>query len=263
MLSSDSIIGYIHSVETLGALDGPGLRYVLFLQGCPLRCRFCHNPDTWATDCGKPTTVEEQLTNILRYQNYLSGGLTISGGEPLRQAEFTLALTRAAHEKGIHVAIDTSGVFATGIALEAAMEADLLLLDIKAFSDSKAKDLTGFTTENARRILAEREAAHKPVWIRHVMVPNITIMEKDDMGSDIASKEAFTTVNHELLDGLAWLATYACVERIDLLPFHKMGEYKYEESGISYSLKNTPEPREESVEWAESLLKTIMENRGH
>ena len=150
----EQVKGYVHSIETLGAVDGPGLRFVLFLQGCPLRCKFCHNPDTWRTEGGEEYTVDEMVSKILRYRNYIkSGGVTISGGEPLRQAEFCLALTRALHEEGIHVAIDTSGIYCEGTALEAALEADLILLDIKSFDSDKAKALTGFSTDHAWQLL--------------------------------------------------------------------------------------------------------------
>ena len=192
-----SIKGYVHSVETLGAVDGPGLRFVLFLQGCPLRCKFCHNPDTWRLEGGEETTVDEMVKKILRYKTYIrNGGVTISGGEPLRQADFVLALTRALHDEGIHVAIDTSGIYCEGTALQAALEADLILLDIKAFDPSLAKELTGFSTDHAWRLLEARQqagagadgahassagapGAHgKPVWIRHVLVPGITLIDK-------------------------------------------------------------------------------------
>ena len=156
----EQVKGYVHSIETLGAVDGPGLRFVLFLQGCPLRCKFCHNPDTWRTEGGEEYTVEEMVSKILRYKNYIkSGGVTISGGEPLRQAEFCLALTRALHEEGIHVAIDTSGIYCEGTALEAALEADLILLDIKSFDSDKAKALTGFSTDHAWQLLRARQEA--------------------------------------------------------------------------------------------------------
>lgn len=257
-MDRNSVRGYVHSIETLGAVDGPGLRFVVFLQGCPLRCKFCHNPDTWRFEGGKEVTVEEQVKQILRYRTYIkSGGVTISGGEPLRQAEFCLAMIRALHEEGIHVAIDTSGIYCEGVALEAAMEADLLLLDIKSFDDDKAKELTGFSTEHAWRLLSERETAGKPVWIRHVMVPGITLVDKQPDGSSFASEEEWKAANKELLEGLRKLKGYVCVERIDLLPFHKMGEFKYEELHLPYELKETEEPDEQVVEWAEDALAEI------
>lgn len=256
------IKGYVHSVETLGAVDGPGLRFVLFLQGCPLRCKFCHNPDTWRTEGGEETTVDEMVRKILRYKNYISsGGVTISGGEPLRQAEFVLALTRALHKEGIHVAIDTSGIYCEGTALEAALEADLLLLDIKAFDPSLAKALTGFSTDHAFRLLRARQEAAvphgKPVWIRHVMVPGITLTDKKPDGTPFETEEEWRAANTMLLDGLRGLNAYTCIERIDLLPFHKMGEFKYEELKLPYELKDTEEPGEEVVEWAEKALAEI------
>ena len=281
----EQVKGYVHSVETLGAVDGPGLRFVLFLQGCPLRCKFCHNPDTWRTEGGEETTVDEMVRRILRYRTYIkSGGVTISGGEPLRQAEFCLALIHTLHEEGIHVAIDTSGIYCEGVAYEAAMEADLLLLDIKSFDREKAIRLTGFPTDHAWAILDAREKAKKPVWIRHVLVPGITLIDKksspdsaekaqekalektlekdapiDKKNGDsaFATEEEWRTANVELLDGLRRLNDYSCIERVDLLPFHKMGEFKYEELHLPYELKDTEEPSEQVIEWAENALKEI------
>ena len=252
----NSIKGYVHSIETLGAVDGPGLRFVVFLQGCPLRCKFCHNPDTWRFDGGEEYTVEEMVRKILRYRTYIaSGGVTISGGEPLRQAQFVLSLTKALHEEGIHVAIDTSGIYNEGTALDAAMEADLLLLDIKSFDREKAEKLTGFTTDHAWALLEERQKKNKPVWIRHVMVPGITLIDKKEDGSPISSLEEWESANSEMVDGMRRLNNYSCIERVDLLPFHKMGEFKYEELHFPYELKDTKEPTDEVVEWAENALK--------
>ena len=248
--------GYVHSIETLGAVDGPGLRFVLFLQGCPLRCKFCHNPDTWHFDGGEEYTVEEMVSKILRYRTYIkSGGVTISGGEPLRQAEFVFALIKKLHEEQIHVAIDTSGIYCEGVAFDAAMEADLLLLDIKSFDREKAIELTGFPTDNAWKILEERQKRNLPVWIRHVMVPEWTIRTLDPDGKIIDSEEKWKSENVELIEGLRRLNDYSCIERVDLLPFHKMGEFKYEEAHIPYSLKDTKEPTEDVIQWAENVLK--------
>ncbi len=257
----EQVKGYVHSVETLGAVDGPGLRFVLFLQGCPLRCKFCHNPDTWRTEGGEETTVDEMVRRILRYRTYIkSGGVTISGGEPLRQAEFCLALIHALHEEGIHVAIDTSGIYCEGVAYEAAMEADLLLLDIKSFDREKAIRLTGFPTDHAWAILDAREKAKKPVWIRHVLVPGITLIDKKNGDSAFDTEEEWRAANVELLDGLRRLNDYSCIERVDLLPFHKMGEFKYEELHLPYELKDTEEPSEQVIEWAEKALREIRKN---
>lgn len=271
----EQVKGYVHSIETLGAVDGPGLRFVVFLQGCPLRCKFCHNPDTWRTEGGEEYTVEEMVSKILRYRNYIkSGGVTISGGEPLRQAEFCLALTRALHEEGIHVAIDTSGIYCEGTALEAALEADLILLDIKAFDSDKAKALTGFSTDHAWQLLRARQEAGerppapaseiatpaphaKPVWIRHVMVPGITLIDTKPDGQPFNNEEEWRAANTELIDGMRRMNDYSCIERVDLLPFHKMGEYKYEELHFPYELKDTKEPTDEVIEWAENALKEV------
>lgn len=302
----EQVKGYVHSIETLGAVDGPGLRFVLFLQGCPLRCKFCHNPDTWRTEGGEETTVDEMVSKIFRYKNYIkSGGVTISGGEPLRQAEFCLALIRALHKENIHVAIDTSGIYCEGTALEAALEADLILLDIKSFDSDKAKALTGFSTDHAWQLLNARQKAgeisaapasesasvsasesasksasesasetapapgektapsaqhSKPVWIRHVMVPGITLIDTKPDGQPFDSEEEWRSANAELIDGMRRMNDYSCIERVDLLPFHKMGEYKYEELHLPYELKDTKEPTDEVIEWAENALKEVRQS---
>ena len=253
-----SVKGYVHSIETLGAVDGPGLRFVLFLQGCPLRCKFCHNPDTWRFEGGEEYTVDEMVRKILRYRTYIaSGGVTISGGEPLRQAEFVLAMIRALHKEGIHVAVDTSGIYCEGTALEAALEADLILLDIKSFDPDKAKALTGFTTDHAWQLLRARQEAGKPVLISHVLVPGITLIDKNPAGGEFENEEEWRAANTELIEGLRSLNEYSCIERIDLLPFHKMGEFKYEELKLPYELTDTQEPSEEVIGWAEEALKEI------
>ncbi|MBR5057282.1 MAG: hypothetical protein IKX04_01810, partial [Clostridiales bacterium] len=161
------------------------------------------------------------------------------------------------HEEGIHVAVDTSGIYCEGTSLEAALEADLILLDIKSFDPDKAKALTGFSTDHAYRLLRARQEAGKPVWIRHVMVPGITLIDKDPDGDPFASEEEWRSANKELIDGMRRMNNYSCIERVDLLPFHKMGEFKYEELHFPYELKDTEEPSEEVVEWAEKVLKEI------
>ena len=244
-------IGRVHSIETLGALDGPGLRYIVFLQGCPLRCRYCHNPDSWETDTGTLTTVDEQVDDILRYKSYLTGGVTISGGEPLFQADFVAALIHACHERGgLHCAVDTSGAMDPASVSNAVDAADLILLDIKAFDDQTALSLCGTDTKNAWNLLAYCEQTKKPVWIRHVLVPGETVFEKNSNGDIFLTEKEFLDGNPQITEGAARLAKYACIERIDLLPFHKLGEFKWENMGIPFTLKDTPEPLESTAVWA-------------
>lgn len=255
MQKCNQITGRVHSVETLGALDGPGLRYIVFMQGCPLRCGYCHNPDTWDTEGGVLTTPEEQVTDILRYRSYLSGGVTVSGGEPLLQPEFVCALFRECHLRGgLHCAVDTSGAIPLSVCSSAVDEADMILLDIKAFDDATALSLTGSDTKNAWSLLDYCEQKKKPVWIRHVLVPGKTLFDRDASGKLISSEEAFLDANPMLCSGAKRLAQYSCIERTDLLPFHKMGEFKWEELGIKCLLRETQEPGDAAVEWSRKLF---------
>lgn len=255
MQSYNNIQGRIHSIETLGALDGPGLRYIVFMQGCGLRCQYCHNPDSWDLNGGTLTTVEEQITDILRYRNYLSGGITVSGGEPLLQPDFVYELFRACHARGgLHCAIDTSGAVPLEQCRDAYKEADMILLDCKAFDDDTARELTGSDTVNARAILDACEADSKPVWIRHVLVPGKTVFETDGSGGLFTDEKDFLKANPLLTAGAVWLSRYTCIKRIDLLPFHKMGEFKWKELGITCRLKEISEPSDMTVEWSRKLF---------
>ncbi len=251
---SDAMTGRIHSVETLGALDGPGLRYILFMQGCPFRCGYCHNPDTWDVAAGSEVTVREQFSDIMRYRNYLSGGVTISGGEPLLQAGFVAALLEKCREQGIHGAIDTSGGLPLEGSEQAIRAADLILLDMKAFDRQKAAALCRIDTDHAWKLLEFCESIGKPVWIRHVIVPGITVFEKDGEGKRWTDRESFLEANRELVLGIRQLKTFSCVQRIDLLPFHKMGEHKWKEMGLLFPLSDIDEPEEHVIAWYESLI---------
>lgn len=267
--------GYVHSVETLGALDGPGLRFIVFLQGCLLRCKYCHNPDTWvcsggnkvtagvmsrnpdtrACSVGTRVTAGEQADDILRYRNYITGGITISGGEPLLQPEFTEALIRECKSRGIlHAAIDTSGAVPLEKCRAAVDAADLLLLDIKAFADDVALELTGLGTGNAWEILDYCEETGKAVWIRHVLVPGITVFEHGPDGNPFADEESFRAGNAMLINGAARLKEYRCIRKIELLPFHKMGEFKWDELHIPCPLKDTEEPSEVTVQRSRAIF---------
>lgn len=220
----DQITGLIHSVESFGSVDGPGIRYVLFFHGCPLRCQFCHNPDTWAGE-GQKITVGEVLEDVQKYRSFIqNGGVTLSGGEPLQQPAFCQAILEGCRDLGLHTAVDTSGAVALDQCRGAVDAADLLLLDIKAIDPQVCKELTGQGNRNALQLLDYCEQTKKPVWLRHVIVPGITAQP-------------------QRLEALAkYLEGYACVQRVELLPFHQMGKYKWGELGLFYPLANTPEP---------------------
>lgn len=225
------MVGNIHSVETFGTLDGPGIRYVIFLQGCPLKCKFCHNPDTWDVNLGKQQTVDELIGDILKYRSFIKkGGVTFTGGEPLMQAEFVTEAIKRCKKLGIHTCIDTSGSTHLSVCSDALDEVDLVLLDIKHIDTDKCKELTGMGNENALKMLDYLEQIKKEVWIRHVVVPGYT-------------------EDYETLETMAkYLSKYTVISKIELLPFHKMGEYKWENMGLSYEISDTKEPTKESME---------------
>ena len=233
-----NVTGRIHSVESFGALDGPGIRYVLFLQGCPLRCLFCHNPDSWRLDGGQEIGSADVVRDILRYRNFIrGGGVTLSGGEPLLQPAFSASILQGCRENGLHTALDTAGSVSLFHCREAVEAADLLLLDIKAADDALFRRITGRGMDNTLDILNLCENQGKPVWIRHVLVPDLTL-------------------DGHLLHKLGrLLKPYQCIQRVELLPFHKMGEYKWESLAEPYSLRDTQPPDPEQVEQARSLLR--------
>ncbi|MDY5697145.1 MAG: pyruvate formate-lyase-activating protein, partial [Victivallales bacterium] len=229
--------GRIHSLESFGAVDGPGIRYVVFFQGCPLRCLFCHNPDTWAFGEGTEMGVEELVAKIVDYRPfYRDGGVTLTGGEPLAQPEFAAALLRRLKEEGFHTAVDTAGSIPLDRCREAVDLADLLLLDIKALDDALCRDLTGHSNRNTLATLDYCEEHGKSVWIRHVMVPGLTL-----------TRDRLTAL-------AAYLKPFKCIQRIDLLPFHKMAEYKWEQLHIRNTLLDTPEPTKEEIRMAEEIF---------
>ncbi len=230
--------GYVHSIETCGTVDGPGIRYVVFLQGCPLRCKYCHNPDTWKVNSGKKFTVDEIMQDILKYRNFIrKGGVTLSGGEPLLQADFVAELFRECKKHGIHSALDTSGAIPLRNCKHAVDAADLVLLDIKSIDTVKCKNLTGKGNEDALALLDYLEQTGKEVWIRHVVVPGIT-------------------ENYDDIEKMAeYLSKYNVISRIEILPFHKMGEYKWQELNLEYELKDTPPPQKKSIEKIKAIFR--------
>lgn len=237
--------GYVHSLESFGSVDGPGVRYVIFLTGCAMRCQFCHNPDTWDMTTGTPYTAGELLDKACRYRSYWKskGGITVSGGEPLLQIDFLLELFKEAKERNIHTTLDTSGnPFTTEEPfyskwLELMKYTDLILLDIKHIDEEQHKILTGQTNQNILEMARQLSDMGKPVWIRHVLVP-----ERND-------KDEYL---HRLAD---FIHTLKNVERVEVLPYHTLGVFKWEQLGIAYPLKGIDPPTAERVRNAEEILK--------
>ena len=237
--------GRIHSVETFGLVDGPGVRYVVFLQGCRMRCKYCHNPETWKLDEGEEKTAQEVFAKAYRYKSYWkdNGGLTVSGGEPLLQIDFLTELFTLAKEKGIHTTLDTSAnpfdpdspEFMDKF--EKLMEVtDLVMLDIKEMDPEKHKALTGQTNENILA-LADWLSDHcKAMWIRHVLVPGIT------------DNDEYLKKTREFID------TLDTVMKVEVLPYHTLGEYKWKELGIPYKLEGVEPPTEERIQNAKKIL---------
>ncbi len=222
--------GKIHSIETFGTVDGPGIRYVVFFQGCPMRCLYCHNPDTWQMNTGTIMTVEEILTDYEKYRPFLKGGgLTVTGGEPLMQIDFLLALFKQAKKQDIHTCIDTSGIaynesnHAYIEKLDALMSfTDLVMLDIKHIDPEEHQKLCSQPNEQILKFAKYLEKHQIPLWIRHVVVPGIT------------DKELYLRRLGSFLGELTNL------KALDVLPYHTMGAVKYENLGIEYPLKGVP-----------------------
>ena len=237
--------GRIHSVMSMGGVDGPGIRCVVFLQGCPMRCAYCHNPDTWTPDGGEILSAEEVAEKVLRYRTYFgdNGGLTVSGGEPLMQAEFVTGLFNLMREEGISTCLDTSGHGCAGEKLEALLaKTDITLCDIKFTDESAYKRYTKGSLEQVQGFLKVADAAGVRIWIRHVVVPGIT-----------DSKE-----NIERLVRTA--GQYRRVERIELLPFHKMCIPKYEALGLEFPLADVPECSNSRAEELAALIPQDLRN---
>lgn len=238
------MIGHIHSTESFGAADGPGVRFIVFMQGCHMRCRYCHNPDTWKMDGGDEVTADEILKRALRFKPYWGkdGGITISGGEPLLQIDFVIELFKKAKELGINTCIDTAGNPFTKeepffSKFEELMKyTDLLLLDLKEINPARHKDLTGFDNSNIIEMAKYLSEINKPVWIRHVLVP-----EHSDFDED--------------LDALGdFIDTLSNVDRVEILPYHALGKFKWENLGIPYTLESISPPSAERIENAKQRI---------
>ena len=240
----EQILGNIHSLESFGSADGPGVRYIIFLRGCNMRCKYCHNPDTWAKKDGNMLmTADEVLQKALRYKNYWknNGGITVSGGEALLQIDFLIELFRKAKEKGIHTTLDTSGNPFTREnpffeKFNLLMKyTDLFMLDIKHIDDECHKKLTGCSNKNILDMANYLSDNNKDMWIRHVLVPGIT-----------DSKEQLTNLKE-------FISTLNSVKKVEILPYHTLGVFKWEQLGIPYGLENVNPPTKEQIEEAKQI----------
>lgn len=236
----EDLTGKIHSIETFGTVDGPGIRYVIFLQGCHLRCKYCHNRDTWDTTVGKPKKVSELVQDIQKYSDYIKfskGGVTVTGGEPLLQPKFLIALFTELKKLGYHTALDTSGMFPLTPEVKQVLSlTDLVLLDIKHIDDEKCKDLVGFSNKLELEFANYLSENGIKMWIRQVIIPGIT----DDENDLIRLKE--------------FLQTLKTVEKIELNPYHTLGVYKWEDLGLEYPLKGVRQANTEDIERAKRIL---------
>lgn len=236
--------GYIHQLESFGSVDGPGVRFIIFFAGCPLRCKYCHNPDTWDMMKGKQYTADELLDEAITCREYwgTKGGITVSGGEPLAQIDFLLELFTKAKERGINTCIDTAGGPFTreGEWFEKFKRlmnvTDVLLMDIKHINEEEHIKLTGHTGKNIIEMFCYLDEINKPVWIRHVLVPGIT--DNDEY----------------LIQTRDFIRTLGNVQRVEVLPYHGLGAMKYKDLGIDYVLKDTNSPTAERVQNAREIL---------
>lgn len=231
------MIGKIHSIETMGLVDGPGIRFVVFFQGCKLRCSYCHNPDTWNLNEGKEITAKELLKRALRFKPYFknSGGITCSGGDPLMQPEFLVDFLKLCKENGLHTTLDTSG-FGLGRYEEILNYTDLVILDIKHVNKNGYKELTGGNIEEFEMFSKELIKSNKKIWIRHVVVPKIT-----------DSEEYIQDLNKII-------KKFKNVEKIELIPYHTLGVDKYSAMGIEYNLNNTKPMSKEKIEQLKKII---------
>lgn len=244
-MSDPEIKGRVHTLETFGLVDGPGVRFVVFLKGCRMRCQFCHNPDTWNGE-GKEWTAKELYAHVRRYRTYWknNGGITVSGGEPLLQMDFVTEFFELAKKEGVHTALDTAGEpFRTDSEYLECFDrlmkvTDLFILDLKMMDNEGHKLLTGVGNENIHAMARYLSDHGKKMWIRHVLVPGLTDDEKD------------LILMHE------FISTLKTVERVEILPYHTLGTVKWKELGIDYPLEGILPPTEAEVRRAELLLDT-------
>ncbi len=229
----------IHSIESFGTVDGPGIRFVIFLQGCHLRCKYCHNRDTWDMNCGKYESLDNIFNKILRYKNYIhpNGGVTVTGGEPLLQVKFLIELFKKLKAEKIHTCIDTSGMVSLTDDIKSLLSlTDLVLLDIKHIDSDKSKDLIGFSNEKELAFAKYLSDNGNHMWIRQVLIPGYTDDEND------------------LLKLKNFISSLKNVDKIEILPYHNMGKYKWKELGLKYELENIREANNKDIIRAKKIL---------
>ncbi len=232
MNQCNKITGRVHSFQSLGTVDGPGVRSVIFMQGCPLRCICCHNPDTWDFSGGEEKSVGELVKKVLRFKAYYGkdGGITVSGGEPLMQAKFLTELFKELKSEGIHTALDTSGYVLNDAVKELLKYTDLVLLDFKYTNKEDYFNHTKMEMRQAEEFLSYLDKIKKPTWVRYVVIPNVNDSDKDVARIfDLRSR-------------------YSCIQKIELLPFRKLCLEKYDEMEIEFPLKNTPEAKQSFID---------------
>lgn len=238
------MLGKIHSIETFGTVDGPGIRYVVFFQGCPMRCKYCHNPDTWNISYGSEESVTEILDDYEKYKPFLrKGGLTATGGEPLMQIDFLTELFEGAKKRNIHTCLDTSGIIFNEENQDLLAKfdrliksTDLVMLDIKHINDAEHIELTSHSNKNILAFLRYLDKNSIPVWIRHVVVPGITDNEEN------------------LIKLGEFLGEFKNIQALDVLPYHNMGKVKYDNLGMEYPLIDTPPASKELAAKAKALI---------
>lgn len=229
----------IHSIETFGTVDGPGIRFVTFFQGCHLQCKYCHNRDTWDINDGKYVSVDELFENVLKYKTYITpnGGFTASGGEPLLQPYFITSLFKKLKTENIHTALDTSGmVEITDSIKEVLSLTDLVLLDIKHINPEKCRELVGFSNEKELAFAKYLSDNHIPIWIRQVIIPGVTDNKED------------------LLELKKFINSLKTVQKVELLPYHNLGKHKWEQLGFEYNLKDVQPATSEDINRAKEIL---------
>ncbi|MBE6807053.1 MAG: pyruvate formate lyase-activating protein [Ruminococcaceae bacterium] len=233
--------GYLHSIQTLGTVDGPGVRFVAFLQGCPLRCACCHNPDTWATKEGTATTPEELVEKALRYRAYwgAEGGVTLSGGEPLLQAAFVREVFSLCQQNGVHTCLDTSGCILTDQVKQALSLTDRVLLDVKYTTEEAYQAYVGYAMAPVMEFLAYLNEQGIPTTLRQVTIPTL-----NDTPEAVSALQKIA-------------ATHPCVDKVELLPFRKICQVKYDQMGLPFPLAHLPEPTGEQMEQLNRLLQPL------
>ncbi len=241
MNKSQEITGKIHSFESGGTVDGPGIRFVVFMQGCPLRCKYCHNPDTWLAKDGKTVTVDNVVNEVLKYQtfmNFSGGGVTFSGGEPMLQKKFLIPVFEALKANKIHTAIDTSGYTDIDAETKELLEmTDIVLLDVKHLVSAQHKNLTGLTNDKTFVFLEYLKQRGIRTWVRWVVLPNFN--DTPEYAQQYAD----------------FVKQYPNVELVELLPYHDSGKYKWKQLGLPYKLEDTPIPSRTQIEKLAEILR--------